>query len=174
MHRLNRAEYQNVVRDLLALDVNASDLLPADDGSYGFDNIAGVLKVSPTLMERYLSAARTVSRLAVGGGPKTPEAVTFRLPPGLPQYEHVEGLPFGTRGGTMISYNFPTDGEYEIRVQLQRASGGAISGLNEPHEMEMSLDGERLKLFNVMPEARGRGAGEEAKTPAATPPAASG
>ncbi len=161
LHRLNRAEYQNTIRDLLALKINASDLLPADDGSYGFDNIAGVLKVSPTLMERYLSAARTVSRLAIGVAPKTPEAVTFRMPPGLPQYDHVEGLPFGTRGGTQLQYNFPADGEYEIQVQLQRASGGAISGLFEPHEMEMTLDGEQLKIFTVVPEARGKAQGEE-------------
>ncbi len=153
LHRLNRSEYQNVIRDLLHLDVNAADLLPADDGSYGFDNIAGVLKVSQTLLERYLSVARTVSRLAVGDPPPSPEAVTFRLPPGLPQYDHVEGLPFGTRGGTLIHYTFPADGEYDIQVQLQRASGGAISGVLEPHQMEIGMDGDQLKLFTISPES---------------------
>jgi mono/diheme cytochrome c family protein len=162
LHRLNRAEYQNVVRDLLGLQINAADLLPADDGSYGFDNIAGVLKVSQTLMERYLSVARTVSRLAVGDPPLSPEAVTFRLPPGLPQYDHMDGLPFGTRGGTLINYTFPADGEYEIQVQLQRASGGAISGVFEQHEMEVSLDGDQLKLFTIKPDAKkDKAAGEE-------------
>jgi hypothetical protein len=96
LHRLNRAEYQNCIRDLLGLEINAGDLLPADDGSYGFDNIAGVLKVSQTLTERYLSVAGTVTRLALGEPPKTPEAVEVRLPPGLPQYDHMEGLPFTT------------------------------------------------------------------------------
>ncbi len=163
LHRLNRAEYQNVIRDLLKLNVQTADLLPADDGSYGFDNIAGVLKVSQTLMERYLSVARTVSRLAVGDPPLSPEAVTFRLPPGLPQYDHIDGLPLGTRGGTLINYTFPADGEYEIRVQLQRSSGGPISGLNEAHQMEISLDGDQLKLFTVVPEAGADAEGSKPK-----------
>jgi len=128
LHRLNRAEYQNAIRDLLALDVNTTELLPADDGSYGFDNIAGVLKVSQTLMERYLSVAGTVGRLAVGEPPRTPEAVTYRLSPQLPQYDHIDGLPFGTRGGALIHHVIPADAEYDIRVQLQRASGATIPG----------------------------------------------
>jgi mono/diheme cytochrome c family protein len=151
LHRLNRAEYQNCVRDLLALNINAGDLLPADDGSYGFDNIAGVLKVSQTLMERYLSVAGTVSRLALGELPRTPEAIEVRLPPGLPQYDHIEGLPLGTRGGTLVHHIVPATGEYEIRVTLQRASGGIISGLSEPHDMEISVDGEQVKILNVKP-----------------------
>ena len=159
LHRLNRAEYQNCIRDLLALDINAGDLLPADDGSYGFDNIAGVLKVSQTLTERYLSVAGTVTRLALGEAPKTPEAVEVRLPPGLPQYDHIEGLPFGTRGGALLHQVIPATGEYDIRVTLQRASGGAISGLSEQHDMEISIDGKQVKLFNVKPLAGGRGGG---------------
>jgi mono/diheme cytochrome c family protein len=158
LHRLNRAEYQNAIRDLLALDINAGDLLPADDGSYGFDNIAGILKVSQTLTERYLSVAGTVTRLALGEPPKTPEALEVRLPPGLPQYDHIEGLPFGTRGGALIHHIVPASGEYDIRVTLQRASGGAISGLSEQHDMEISIDGQQVKLFNVKPIAGpGRG-----------------
>jgi hypothetical protein len=162
LHRLNRAEYQNCIRDLLGLEINAGDLLPADDGSYGFDNIAGVLKVSQTLTERYLSVAGTVTRLALGEPPKTPEAVEVRLPPGLPQYDHMEGLPFGTRGGAVIHHIVPATGEYDIRVTLQRASGGAISGLSEQHDMEISIDGQQVKLFNVKPIAGGRGGGAAA------------
>jgi hypothetical protein len=151
LHRLNRAEYQNAIRDLLALDVNTTELLPADDGSYGFDNIAGVLKVSQTLMERYLSVAGTVGRLAVGEPPRTPEAVTYRLSPQLPQYDHIDGLPFGTRGGALIHHVIPADAEYDIRVQLQRASGATISGLSEPHDLEISVDGAEAKRFTVKP-----------------------
>ncbi len=162
LHRLNRAEYQNCIRDLLGLEINAGDLLPADDGSYGFDNIAGVLKVSQTLTERYLSVAGTVTRLALGEPPKTPEAVELRLPPGLPQYDHIEGLPFGTRGGAVMHHIVPATGEYDIRVTLQRASGGAISGLAEQHDMEISIDGQQVKLFNVKPLPGGRGGGAPA------------
>ncbi|MGA3187438.1 MAG: DUF1592 domain-containing protein [Bryobacteraceae bacterium] len=151
LHRLNRAEYQNAIHDLLALDVNTADLLPADDGSYGFDNIAGVLKVSQTLMERYLSVAGTIGRLAVGEPPRTPEAITYRLSPQLPQYEHIEGLPFGTRGGALLHHIVPADAEYDIRVQLQRASGSTISGLSEPHDLEISIDGAETKRFTVKP-----------------------
>jgi hypothetical protein len=162
LHRLNRAEYHNAVRDLLALDVNTTQLLPADDGSYGFDNIAGVLKVNQTLMERYLSVAGTISRLAVGEPPKTPEAITYRLNPQLPQYDHMEGLPFGTRGGALIKHIIPADAEYDIRVQLQRASGATISGLSEPHDLEISIDGQEAKRFTVKPVAGGRGGGAAA------------
>ncbi len=151
LHRLNRAEYQNSVRDLLALNINAADLLPADDGSYGFDNIAGVLKVNQTLMERYLSVAGIVSRSALGEPPRTPEAIEVRLPPGLPQYDHIEGLPFGTRGGVLLHQSISTTAEYEIRLTLQRASGAAISGLSEPHDIEVSVDGQEVKTFTVKP-----------------------
>jgi len=169
LHRLNRAEYQNAIRDLLAVDVNMSDLLPADDGSYGFDNIAGVLKVSQTLMERYLSVAGTIGRLAVGEPPRSPEAITYRLSPQLPQYEHIDGLPFGTRGGAMIHHIIPADAEYEIQVLLQRASGGAISGLAEPHDLEISVDGAEAKRFTVKPVASGRGGGAKGTSEKAPP-----
>jgi len=157
LHRLNRAEYQNAVRDLLGLEIDADKLLPADDGSYGFDNMAGALKMSPTLLERYLSVAGVVSRLAVGAAVKSPESAIFRVSPALPQYDHIEGLPFGTRGGTLVRYHFPTDGEYEIKVELQRSgTSGGISGLNEAQDMEVSLGGEQVKLFNLKPRS-GRG-----------------
>ena len=106
-HRLNRAEYKNAIRDLLDLDVNVDSLLPPDDASYGFDNIAGVLKMSPTLMERYLAAAQKISRLAVGTPPPFPNVEYVRLGDDLQQDEHIEGLPVGTRGGVSIPYVFP-------------------------------------------------------------------
>ena len=149
MHRLNRAEYHNVIRDLLALDVDVTELLPADDGSYGFDNIAGVLGVSPTLLERYLSAAKKVSRLAVGNPGQSATAVTFRLSADYSQNDRVEGLPFGTRGGMAIPYTFPLDAEYVIRVRLGRDTADTLAAFTEPHELHISLDGERLETFTV-------------------------
>ena len=143
LHRLSRAEYRNVVRDLLDLDVDVSDLLPADDTSYGFDNIAGVLGVSPTLMERYLAAARKISRLAVGSPVPSPIAETFRVPSDQGQDRHVAGLPFGTRGGLVVDFNFPEDAEYVISV----VPDGPL--YIEPHELELTLDGERLEVFTV-------------------------
>ena len=149
LHRLNRTEYQNAVRDLLALDVDAAALVPADDQSYGFDNIAGVLKVSPTLLERYMNAARHVSRLAVGASPTAPAGETFRIVSDLSQYRHRDGLPFGTRGGMSVEYNFPRDGEYEIELALLDLFAGAP--IREPHQLEVSLDGERVRVFRLAP-----------------------
>ena len=148
-HRLNRTEYQNVIRDLLHLDVNVESLLPSDDVSYGFDNIAGVLKTSPTLMERYLSAAQKISRLAIGTPPPLPNVDYFRVADDLRQDDHLDGLPVGTRGGMAIRYTFPTDGEYEIRVRLARDLNFAVPVYAEPQHLEVSLDGERLQLFTL-------------------------
>ena len=148
-HRLNRAEYRNVVRDLLALDVDVAELLPADDGSYGFDNIAGVLGVSPTLLERYLSAAKKVSRLAVGSPDMPPTALTWHLAADYPQDDRIEGLPFGTRGGIAIPFNFPLDAEYVIRLRLGRDTLDSLAAFEVPHELDMSLDGEHLRTFHV-------------------------
>jgi hypothetical protein len=111
-HRLNRSEYRNVVRDLLGVEVDVSELLPADDSSFGFDNIAGVLKISPTLLERYLTAAERVSRLATGEPAPFVNIDWFRVPDDRSQENRLPGLPFGTRGGTRIAYNFPVDAEY--------------------------------------------------------------
>ena len=152
-HRLNRAEYRNAVRDLLGVDIDVSSLLPADGSSYGFDNIAGVLQVPPTLMERYLTAAKNISRAAVGTPPSTPNYDVFRVPADLPQDDRVDGLPFGTRGGTLIRYNFPGDGEYAIRVRLAREAVGA-GGVDVPRydvaqQLEVALDGERLQVFTL-------------------------
>jgi hypothetical protein len=120
LHRLNRAQYQNAIRDLLNLEIDVSSLLPADDASYGFDNIAGVLKMSPTLMERYLSAAQKISREAMGTPPPTPTVDYFRVPDDLAQDRRLPGHTFGTRGGTKIRYTFPMDADYIIRAQLSR------------------------------------------------------
>ena len=149
LHRLNRTEYQNAVRDLLALDVDVAGLVPADDQSYGFDNIAGILKVSPTLLERYMNAAREISRLAVGATPIAPGGETFRIVSDLSQYQHRDGLPFGTRGGMSVEYNFPRDAEYEIELELLDLFAGAP--IREPHQLELSVDGERVTIFHLRP-----------------------
>ena len=142
-HRLSRTEYRNAVRDLLALDVDVQDLLPADDTSYGFDNIAGVLGVSPTLMERYLSAARKISRLAVASPVPSPTAETFRIASDLGQDRRMERLPFGTRGGMVVDYNFPEDAEYVFEI----LPDGPLR--IEPHDLEVTIDGERIALLTV-------------------------
>ena len=148
-HRLNRAEYRNAIRDLLGLDIDVSALLPPDDVSYGFDNIAGVLKMSPTLMERYLVAAQRVSRLALG----TPQPVVnvdyFRITDDLSQDSHLPGLPLGTRGGTLIDYVFPMDGEYEIRPRLTRDLNESMPVYTEAQHLEISMDGDRIGLFTL-------------------------
>jgi hypothetical protein len=148
-HRLNRSEYHNVIRDLLALEVDVAALLPADDGSYGFDNIAGVLGISPTLLERYLSAAKKISRVAVGRPAPSPTAETFRLATDLTQDTRVDGLPFGTRGGTRFEFTFPEDAEYAFRVRLGRDASGTLKTFDTPHQVEVSLDGEPLQTFVV-------------------------
>ncbi len=152
-HRLNRAEYRNAVRDLLGVDIDVVSLLPADGSSYGFDNMAGVLQVPPTLMERYLTAAKNISRAAVGTPPSAPNYDVFRVPADLPQDDRVDGLPFGTRGGTLIRYNFPGDGEYTIRVRLAREAVGAggvdVPRYDVPQQLEVALDGERLQVFTL-------------------------
>ena len=149
--RLNRTEYRNAVRDLLALDVDGAALLPRDDASYGFDNV-GVVELSPTLMERYLAAAQKISRLAVGSSAIVPGSRVVTLRPDLTQEVHLEGLPFGTRGGATVDHTFPLDGEYEIEVRLARNRNENVEGLRDPHVVEMLLDGERLKLFTVVPD----------------------
>lgn len=149
LHRLNRSEYARAIRDLLALDVDVNSLLPPDDESYGFDNIADVLGVSPLLLERYLSASRKISRLAVGDTRITPVDVTYPVRPDLSQHDHIDGLPLGTRGGTLIHYNFPVDGEYAIKIKLVRNTVAIIRGLEEPHQIEVTVDGARVFLDTV-------------------------
>jgi hypothetical protein len=152
--RLNRTEYHNAIRDLLALDVDVAPLLPADDASYGFDNVT-VGNLSPTLLERYVGAARKVSRLALGSPIKAPGGDTINLPPDLTQEEHFEDLPLGTRGGLALRYTFPVDGEYEIQARLARDRNEHVEGLIGSHEIELLVDGERAGLFTVNPPAPG-------------------
>ncbi len=152
--RLTRNEYHNAIRDLLSLDVDVTLLLPEDEASHGFDNIT-VGELSPTLLNRYISAAQKISQLAVGRAGKSPGGETFRIPPDLTQEERIEGLPLGTRGGALILYTFPQDGEYEIQIRLARDRDEHVEGLNEPHELELLLDRERVALFTVKP-PRGR------------------
>ena len=148
--RLSRTEYQNAIRDLLAVDVDVSSLLPSDESSHGFDNgTAGDL--SPTLLERYLNAARKISRLAVGSPIRSPGGETIQLPPDLTQEEHFEELPFGTRGGLVVHYTFPLDAEYEVQIRLQRDRNEHVEGLAEPQQVELLLDDERVGLFTVKP-----------------------
>ncbi|HEY3147087.1 MAG TPA: DUF1592 domain-containing protein, partial [Dongiaceae bacterium] len=148
--RLNRSEYQNAIRDLLGLDIDAAALLPKDDASHGFDNVT-VGDLSPTLLNRYISAAGKISRLAVGAPRRAPGGDTFRIRPDLTQEEHVEGLPLGTRGGALLPYTFPRNGEYEIQIRLTRDRNEEVEGLREGHELEVLLDRERVKLFTVAP-----------------------
>src|SRR6185295_8835421 len=149
MHRLNRAEYANVVRDLLALDIDATALLPPDDESSGFDNIADVLKVSPSLMERYLSASWNISRKAVGNPDIAPGTVVYRVRPDLSQDQHFDGMPLGTRGGILATHEFPLDGEYTIKVRLWRNTFDLMRGMEDPHDIEIAMDGNRLQLVHV-------------------------
>jgi hypothetical protein len=174
-HRLNRVEYRNAVRDLLGLDLDVSTLLPGDDVSYGFDNIAGVLKLSPTLMERYLSAAQKVSRLAVGTPPRTPSIDYYRIADDLSQDVQLPGLPLGTRGGTRISYVFPMDAVYEIRPRLTRDLNESMPLYTEPQVLEISIDGQRVGTFTLpgLGAREGRGApppGDPPDDPAGEPP----
>jgi hypothetical protein len=146
LHRLNRAEYGNAVRDLFALDVDVTSLLPPDEEAYGFDNIADVLGVSPSLMERYLTAALKISSLAVGSVKIAPSLETFRVRGDLSQHDHVDGLPIGTRGGLLVRHHFPVDGEYVISPRLYRETVNIIRGLETPHDLEVTFDGERVLL----------------------------
>ena len=154
LRRLNATEYGNAIRDLLALEVDVTDLLPADDSSAGFDNV-GLGGLDPGRMERYLSAAQKVSRLAMGAPVRSPVADTFIVPSDLNQEVHVEGLPFGTRGGSAVRYNFPVDAEYEIRAELGKSwNSNRIGGLRKPHDVVFTLDGEPLKVLTVEPVSR--------------------
>jgi hypothetical protein len=156
IRRLTRTEYQNAIRDLLALDVDAASLLPADESSYGFDNVT-VGDLSPTLLDRYISAAEKISRVAVGRPSRSPGGTTIRIQPDLTQEEHIDGLPIGTRGGAVVPYTFPLDGEYEIQIRLRRDRDEHVEGLSEPHQLELLLDRERVQLFPVNPPQREAG-----------------
>jgi hypothetical protein len=175
LHRLNRAEYQNAVRDLLHLEADVAAMLPADDVSSGFDNIASALTISPTLMDRYLAASQKIARLALGTPTTVPNVEYFRLADDLRQDDHLTGMPFGTRGGTRIRYTFPVDGEYVIRVRLARDLNESMPPYADPQHLEVSLDGEQLQVFTLAAAApaagRGRGAAPQPTTDAQSEPA---
>jgi cytochrome c551/c552 len=155
--RLNRAEYARAVHDLLALDVDVTAFLPPDTLSQGFDNVADAQSFSATLLEGYLRAASQISRLAVGDRTATASAATYRVAENTSQYRHVDGAPFGTRGGVSVVHTFPADGSYVFKVELHRTSTGelfgntaiAISGKNEP--IEISVNGDRVATLEVTP-----------------------
>src|SRR5688572_5005536 len=156
LRRLNRTEYQNAIRDLLALDIDAASLLPADESGHGFDNVT-VGDLSPTLLDRYISAANKISRLAVGNTQSSLQSDTFLLPADLTQEEHLPGMPIGTRGGMSRPYTFAQDGEYVIQVLLARDLANTVSGLREdrPHELLVLLDREPVATFTVQKPANG-------------------
>jgi hypothetical protein len=150
LHRLNRTEYGNAVRDLLALEIDVADLLPADDIGYGFDNIGDVLQVSPVLLERYLSAARKISRTAVGDPTLPVSYQTYDVPHGLVQGDRAsEAAPVGSRGGAVIQHLFPVDGEYEISMTLGRNRDDEYLGLERERKLDLRLDDRRLQLFTI-------------------------
>jgi len=152
VHRLNRAEYANAVRDLLAVEVDSDTLLPADDSSEGFDNIADALGVSPALLERYVSAATKISRIAVGDPSISPATATFRVPGDESQLDHIEGLPLGTRGGFEFRYTFPLDAEYSFKIRARSSGLGVGAGAALP-DLEVTIDGERVKPAGTTAEA---------------------
>jgi hypothetical protein len=150
LHRMNRGEYANAIQDLLAVDVDPATLLPADDSSNGFDNIADVLGVSPALLERYVSAAAKISRMAVGDPETAPTDVTYTVKGDLTQTGTLEGQPIGTRGGMLIHHNFPLDGEYAVKLSLTKLSFGQVFAEGaEGQELEVILNGQRIKLYKL-------------------------
>ena len=158
VHRLNRTEYANAVRDLLALEIDSRTLLPADDRDQeGFDNIAGVLSLSPALMEAYMNAARTISRMAISDSGIVPVFETTSLVRAVDQEDRMsEDLPFESRGGLAIRYHFPLDGEYVVKIRLMRQLYYYLIGMGFPHQLEVRVDGARVKVFTVGGEAKGR------------------
>lgn len=155
MRRLNRSEYHNAVRDLLALDVDVSTLLPADESSHGFDNIT-VTTLSPTLLNRYVNAAEKISRLALGRPERSPGGETFRVRGDVTQDRtHVAGLPVGTRGGIRIDWNFPRSGTYQVQVRLMRDRNDELEGLRGRHQLDVLLDRKQVHRFTIERPAQG-------------------
>jgi mono/diheme cytochrome c family protein len=154
VRRLTRTEYQNAIRDLLAIEVDLSSTLPRDESSQGFDNIT-VTDLSPTLLEAYVAAADKISRLALGRPLSSPDVVTVTHKADVTQEKPIEDLPVGTRGGTVFNHTFPVDGEYEIVVRLTRDRDEQVEGLKENHEVEVLLDRQRIGLFTVTPRGGG-------------------
>ena len=153
LHRLNRAEYANAVRDLLALDVDPSGLLPPDDSAYGFDNVGDVLGMSPVLLERFMEAANKVSALAIGDPDIGTAAQTFHIRQDASQDTHIEGMPIGTVGGILAKVTLPLDAEYQVAVKMFRTNLGVMRGLEYEHEIEYTVDGARVHTFRMGGEA---------------------
>lgn len=148
--RLNRTEYQNAIRDLLGVEIDATALLPKDEASHGFDNVT-VGMLSPTLLGRYITAAQKISQLAIGGPRNKPGGDTYRIPADVTQESHVEGLPLGTRGGKLIRHTFPVDGDYDFQIRLARDRNEEIEGLNGTYNLELILDQDCIQSFTVAP-----------------------
>ena len=152
LRRLNRTEYQNAVRDLLAVEVDVGALLPHDESGHGFDNV-NVSDLSPMLLGRYISAAQKISRLAVGSGQVPPQSDVIRVKPDFTQEQYVPGLPLGSRGGVSVPHTFVQDGQYEIQIWLSRNRNEEIEGLRREHEVHLLLDRQRIESFTVRPPA---------------------
>ncbi len=152
VHRLNRTEYGNAIRDLLALEINVTELLPSDGGNFGFDNIASALGTSPLLLERYLTAAQRISAMAVGDPSVRPGTTEYSISREFTQQKYIEGLPLGTRGGTKITHVFPADGEYKLFGRLVRGveeGYSGVEGLETPHTFVITVDGEEVYTAEV-------------------------
>jgi hypothetical protein len=149
LHRMNRSEYANAVRDLLALPVNGAQLLPADDSASGFDNIASALVLSPALMQSYVTAASRISRLAVGDMGSGPVVTSFQSPAGVSQSVHIDGLPLGTRGGIRVQHVFPLDAEYEFNIRRSGPNNFALPIVGTRDPIEVAIDGERVALIDA-------------------------
>jgi len=149
IHRLNRTEYANAIRDLLELNIDAVELLPPDDSAYGFDNISDALGLSPSLQERYISAAIKISALATGDPRANPGGTTYRIQQDVSQDQHIEGMPLGTIGGTQVRHNFPLDGDYVFQAKLYRSNLNIMRGLESAHEVEFTVDGERIHAARI-------------------------
>jgi hypothetical protein len=160
LRRLTRIEYQNAVRDLLAVEIDAADFLPPDQSSHGFDNIT-VENLSPMLLNRYISAAQKISQAALGGSGQGPVGMTLRMPADRSQENHVAGLPFGTRGGTVFRHQFARSGEYEIELKLTRDRDEKVEGLERPHDVDILLDRKRVKRFAIQPPAKPKSGGND-------------
>lgn len=156
VRRLNRAEYQNSVRDLLRVNIDASEFLPADQSGHGFDNVT-LGELPPLLLQRYIAAAEKIARLAVGGRERSPGGRTVRLPADRSQDSHVAGLPLGTRGGILFEHQFPQTGEYEIQLRLMRDRDERIEGLTEDHDLDVLLDRAQIHRFAIAAPKSGKG-----------------